>query len=256
MKIWLEFSSQQKDNIDNSLHVFFNGLVSTIAYFRFTDFNMITFCNNIPWFATYIENAIYTQHQRYQTEIDGLEGKKCLFIFRATGSEHSKLVELMNRYDMYTILSIYLRFDDNTVEMFGFASGNNQQDMYNYYLNNQDLLFDYIRYFKSIFLPNINELYFNHSYNLPISISRIAPQSNNVIMNDSIKKVYFNSTSYLTKREFECVKLVHQGYTQKEVAIKLEISARTVEKHLLNIKNKFETYPSSHLTNIIKKYQI
>ena len=42
----------------------------------------------------------------------------------------------------------------------------------------------------------------------------------------------------LTKRETEIVRLVADGYKNREVAEKLDISVKTVETHRANIMNK------------------
>jgi len=42
----------------------------------------------------------------------------------------------------------------------------------------------------------------------------------------------------LTKRETEIVRLVADGYKNREVAEKLQISVKTVETHRANIMNK------------------
>lgn len=48
-----------------------------------------------------------------------------------------------------------------------------------------------------------------------------------------------NKTFHLTKREKEILKLVVEGDTNPEVAIKLNISVRTVDTHKTNIMKKF-----------------
>ena len=42
----------------------------------------------------------------------------------------------------------------------------------------------------------------------------------------------------VTKRELECIKLLMQGQTAKQIAKNLNISYRTVEAHFQNIKLK------------------
>jgi DNA-binding NarL/FixJ family response regulator len=42
----------------------------------------------------------------------------------------------------------------------------------------------------------------------------------------------------LTKREDEIVKLIIQGYSNKQIANKLSISNQTVKNHLVNVFNK------------------
>ena len=47
-----------------------------------------------------------------------------------------------------------------------------------------------------------------------------------------------NMKFYLTKREYECFKLIKTGLTMKQVGAKLELSPRTVEFYLQNIKQR------------------
>lgn len=44
---------------------------------------------------------------------------------------------------------------------------------------------------------------------------------------------------YLTPREYECICLIKQGMTMKQVANDLTLSPRTVEFYLQNIKQRF-----------------
>lgn len=46
----------------------------------------------------------------------------------------------------------------------------------------------------------------------------------------------------LTPREFELMGLVRQGYSNKQIATKLEISEQTVKNHLSNIFLKLNVY--------------
>ncbi|MBY0545196.1 MAG: LuxR C-terminal-related transcriptional regulator [Gammaproteobacteria bacterium] len=43
----------------------------------------------------------------------------------------------------------------------------------------------------------------------------------------------------LTKREYMCVLLMSEGYSDKEIGKKLQISPRTVESHIVNAKQKW-----------------
>lgn len=56
--------------------------------------------------------------------------------------------------------------------------------------------------------------------------------------------------SNLTKREAECFFYFLQGRTAKEIANILFISKRTVEKHIVNIKDKFNVKKKSDLIDI------
>ncbi len=51
----------------------------------------------------------------------------------------------------------------------------------------------------------------------------------------------------LTQREYTSVLLMSKGYTDKEIARKMEISPRTVESHLNNAKQKWQVTSRSEL---------
>ena len=45
----------------------------------------------------------------------------------------------------------------------------------------------------------------------------------------------------LSTREYDCLSLLVDGCTDKEIGKKLEISPRTVEFHIANVKKKWQT---------------
>jgi len=62
----------------------------------------------------------------------------------------------------------------------------------------------------------------------------------------SLKSV--TSWDTLTQREIEVLKLVGEGYKNKEIANYLCISPKTVEKHRSNIMGKLDIHTASGLT--------
>ncbi len=53
-----------------------------------------------------------------------------------------------------------------------------------------------------------------------------------------IKKQYLENKNFITERELECINLLKENYTAKEIGRILGISNRTVESHFYNIKQK------------------
>ncbi|OJX12820.1 MAG: hypothetical protein BGO77_04965 [Caedibacter sp. 37-49] len=62
-----------------------------------------------------------------------------------------------------------------------------------------------------------------------------------------------NYNFHLTKREFECLSWLSEGMTAKEIAIKMNISHRTVEQYVKSIKEKTNFYRRSQLVTFFKK---
>jgi two-component system, NarL family, response regulator NreC len=56
------------------------------------------------------------------------------------------------------------------------------------------------------------------------------------------------SSDMLTEREREVVKLVAEGYKNREIAEHLSLSIKTVEKHRANIMRKLDLHSASELT--------
>jgi len=53
----------------------------------------------------------------------------------------------------------------------------------------------------------------------------------------------------ITHREMEILKLIAEGYSSQEIAVKLYISSRTVENHRANIMQKCRVKNAAHLVN-------
>lgn len=60
----------------------------------------------------------------------------------------------------------------------------------------------------------------------------------------------------LTKREIECIYLLLEGLSYKDIAKKMGISSRTVESYLTNIKNKLGCENSAHLFDKLNHAQL
>lgn len=82
---------------------------------------------------------------------------------------------------------------------------------------------------------------------------------NDIIRPDSIKRYYLdtnNPSTYLTAKEVACLAQVALGKNVKEIARSLEISFRTVESHMYNIRNKLGCKQVIEAVNIARKYHI
>lgn len=74
----------------------------------------------------------------------------------------------------------------------------------------------------------------------------------------SVKHIYVSNIHQfdrLTPRERDCVNCLSQGKTCKEIARRFNISYRTVEKHVENVKNKLKCYRRSDIVSKIFEYR-
>jgi RNA polymerase sigma factor (sigma-70 family) len=80
----------------------------------------------------------------------------------------------------------------------------------------------------------------------------VSPEISGLVLEgylESRKKIKMKSSfDILTQREKEVLKLVGEGYQNKEIADYLCISPKTVEKHRANIMQKLDLHTASELT--------
>ncbi len=231
--------------------------ITTVAYFKFSNNSMLHLCNNIPWYESWLDNKIYIQTGRYQSEINILNGKKEYFLLRDRPQNKSNLEYLMQQYKMSNIVSMYLQPHEGIVEMFGFASNMSHSNLFNFYLNNKEFLIDFARDFRTKMYPIIDQVSQNNIYktNLILPASQSLLQCTHLdLYNNISKKIFLNFSTYITKREFESWLMLSKGLSIKEIGNYLRISPRTVEIYINNIKNKLRIYSTSQLIQYFHKY--
>ncbi len=151
--------------------------------------------------------------------------------------------------------SIVKKHQDCT-EFFVFATPNNNQYNFSFYLNNRDALEQFFFYFKDK-ANSLIKLSSQEKLLIPKSMFGIAkPIDNNkdkLLQAIQTNKYQLNLNGKeitLSKREVETLQQVAEGYSTKEIARILDLSPKTIARHLENIKEKFACNKS---TKIIKQ---
>lgn len=92
----------------------------------------------------------------------------------------------------------------------------------------------------------------------------VCKSSSQVLMNNSLNNGEritenandTNNTDLLTRREMEILKLISQGFINKEIASQLSLSVRTVDKHRFNILHKLRVNNTAELLHKAIKMRI
>ena len=116
---------------------------------------------------------------------------------------------------------------ENYTDIYDFATTSNNLGQINYYLNNQDLLYNFFQEYLNKFAPTLNNL-----EKQPLVIIPTRPKE------FRIEKSVAPTFAKLTKREIDCLELLSKGLTAKMIGKFLILSPRTVERHLDNIREK------------------
>lgn len=146
-------------------------------------------------------------------------------------------------------VSFVEKFPEFTM-LYIFASERNNHKINNFYVRNCDLFKRFMYYFNDKAKSLRQEASKNRIY-LPERQEIITDRLNTINISQKQKNLFFDETSvskyflfgdradlYLTKKQAECAAYMAIGATSKECAKELDLSFRTVEEHLADIKTK------------------
>ncbi len=104
--------------------------------------------------------------------------------------------------------------------------------------------------FQRLFISSMNEHEFVGPHHADVSESRNVRKWTRTpicFVNESEPQIYF------TRREAQCVACIIKGYTNPQAAEVLDLSKRTIEFYIKNVRRKLNCRNKSELLEIIKK---
>lgn len=168
--------------------------------------------------------------------------------------------KLRNEANMGNGISFY-NFTADYIEIWSLGGTPQDTGLPDFYLNNLDLLNRFYLYFRTQAqdLIDISDAKKTAKLDLQRPVMDIQKFDDNRVktFNEQISQNKYilssgNNDFTLTLRELECLFYKNMGLTAKEVAQKLNISYRTVETHLENIKIKSGMKKIQHILNFCK----
>ncbi|MCT4635005.1 MAG: helix-turn-helix transcriptional regulator [Rickettsiales bacterium] len=178
-----------------------------------------------------------------------------LFYFLWPETVENELHDLMIHLGIWNGFNIYIKHKD-CIENFVFTGDLDNKIMQNYCINNLELVDSFIGYFiekAHEFIYNIdkrNMAFFNYSNTIKTSPST-TPKISSIF---DIKKIplYINNNKiYLTKRQALCISFIADGHSVKNASSILNISYRTIEKHIDNIRSKADNMYRDKLIDLV-----
>lgn len=142
-------------------------------------------------------------------------------------------------------------------EFFGFSAPPEHEQIYSIYLQDLPLLKEFCKYFKEEAAPILKLLEHDPIPLLPLKEHSFEATSSPFEQHHLSKALFLKYIRAqplvkLSKRETECLSLYLDTQKMQDVADKLELSVRTIEFYLGNIKNKLNCWTKIEL---IKKGQ-
>jgi len=181
------------------------------------------------------------------------------FLFPTKYKKLPPIISLHNEFDIWHGFLIGYRHKEY-VEMFCFAFNKDSDNKSQFYLQNSQLLVKFSNYFKTQAddLINSKDKKKLAVYQEKFDLSYIEETYKNKqqLFNESISHQNLSFTNkagnlvHLTTRESDCISILMQNRSMKEIGKLLNLSPRTVECHIENVKQKLEINYKSQLVDI------
>jgi len=173
-------------------------------------------------------------------------------------THHDHFLDALNHFGMWHGMNFY-KWRGDYLELWTFSTSCDRGGISQIYLNTLPYFEDFIHYFnlkcsEIISIKDEKKLAcLEQCLSTPARKTSSNPPLSEIINQIKIDKFLINAPNgliTLTKRESECLKLLGTGKSAKEVAAILEISPRTVEYYVNQIKEKTGCYSKSKLLKI------
>lgn len=227
-------------------------------------------CTNIKWQEHYLK--IFAHKSFVKIYIKKIFENNTKYVLwgnkddTSKGEDFSRLLADREKHNIHHGFTIYKKHTDS-LEAWHFATTKENYEIINFYLNRLDLLYHFILYFadragKIIDISDPQKLVFFEDRS-PLNDFQKEPlcqNTNQDFMSQTEVKRFSISTNtgviFISRREVECMRHLSTSKTVKEIAREMDLSPRTVESYLKNIKNKLSCSNKLELINLFKKNDI
>lgn len=237
------------------------GITSVVYQKNFTDGSEIRFSNQPAWMEhfynqQYYKNSGFEQHpSHYQSS----------YVVWSHLTHHQPILNAARNFNIDHGMTFIQKATDGC-EFYFFGTTPDKPHLINVFLNNIDILQHFMLYFKETVAPLLRQadsqrIYIPNKYRdvttSEVGIPKFSDAQKQQILRDfKIKKLHLNESQVLSRREWDCVRLLMQGKTYREISNQLFISPRTVETHLQHIKEKLHCHTKSELIAKLLSFNI
>lgn len=221
------------------------GITSVVYHKLFNDGSAIRLGTNPEWIKHFLENEFYS----VSTFEHHPDTYKSGFVLWSQLTTHSAILkDAREKFNIDHIVTLIDKVEDG-VEYMSLGTLRENPGIVQIYLNNMDLLKQFMLYFKhkaAKFIQSAeknklsNPGYFSIKKPLdPIVVNLENELTRSRFMNEiQVWSSSHEMMDKISKREKDCANYLMQGMTSREIGEKLFISSRTVEAHLEHLKRK------------------
>jgi|GEM_PF-2835799 len=255
----MELLNSYKD-IDFDNHIFFNladeinQLIAPLSnYFGLNTFNYhktfnddshIRLTNTPNWYRHYLKNRLYLQ-SIFELPASNYYRNRIIW---SNIDTHNIIRQESDKFNINYGITLVEPCADGC-EFYFLGTSTNDKNVINKYLSNFYLLDKFVANFH-----NAGAILFDKAN--PFRVKANDWQENPLKFNpvNNIDKILFLASIYgyeFTRRELDCIPLLLRGYTAKQIGESLNISFRTVEDYINQLKFKTKTISRNELLNLL-----
>ncbi len=251
IKAIIDFNDSINDQVMEICRPLFNCLgISYFEYDKITnDGKVFYICTNQDWLKFSLEEQMFDDTEHVYLCSLAKKYQKRYALWSNLKLDKTFLLSQYQQFDVWNGLTIN-EIESEAFNTYSFATSCGQVKLDEFYINNMPLFERFIVYFKqklSSILDENHEKYLFSATPLDESVEirheddQLHLEVDNFLKQTELDKFTVKVNQGLvqiSKREFQCLQLLSQGKSVKEIGAALEISPRTVETYVNFLKNK------------------
>jgi len=260
-----DFNAQHLNFVEKLCAPLMNNFgINGFSYRRFLpDGNSLGLNNNLEWHQHFCSHFLGKNIALYEKEIQAVSNNRGLMFFRAGDPSKTPYEQALHQYGLWNTFALYLKHP-NWIEGFYFAADIQTPEDLNYYMNHLDGLSLFVTHFshkigsimsglstQKLYLPTVaKEKYAKKTQ------SKLPRTLHDLLQGLEIEEFHLpigRRSIVISLREFQCLFFMSKGQTFKEIGKSLNLSPRTVESYINNLKSKTGTNSKSELIKLYFK---
>ncbi len=249
-----------------------------VNYFSFVRIydngKVVFFCNHKDWLTTKINNKLFDYRGFIPSDVeDEIINHYHYHLYTGSQYKDNKVLNLLFESNRWNSIDLYNK-GHNCIDILHFSGTRENTGIINFFINNLPLLRYYFKHFQIQFEDTIDMAVKHKHY---ISIEEMSNSHNDIInpnlfssnscsvdqekklMNlipslDKITLTINDKKVRISNREYCCLLFLTKGKSMKEIAQSLDLSPRTIECYIQNIKIKTGLSFKSELINLYNKH--
>lgn len=257
-------------------HVFnqqINSVISEICkpLYEYYDLNLVTYrrfynngkllyiFNNKEWMDFVLNQELWIT-SNFKNQIPHISKEESILaLWDEKYLKTDKIYQGLYAHNIWNGVSVYKKFD-TYVETFAFAGEKSSSKLLNLYINTPEVIEHFILYFRerfNVFLKKIDpNILISFDIGNWIEKTLVDEKIDEFFKATPINKFLIEEKIGISYREMQCLIWSIRGKTSKEIARLINLSPRSVEKYLDNIKAKMDCLSRGQMVEQVFQSQV